>query len=278
MSNNLDLDQVGANQNQKEVTINDQSAQLDAAVTERFEVDVTAGNETITADDYRDAVYYDVIGATTAGREVTLQAIKRLIVISSSEDATESIDIILGTTTETIPATEKRLIYTDGTANGLFVVSGGTGGGGATTFLALTDTPGSFAGQSLLGLRVNVGETAVEFGDASAPYDVGSAFGGTPGSSVIVMQFVFTRAVSFAINVPPSEGLLGVAATAQTDFDLQKNGVSFGTMRFAASGTVATFIAGSGASFVAGDLLEVISPGSADATAADLVFTLSGTR
>ena len=75
-----------------------------------------------------------------------------------------------------------------------------------------------------------------------------------------------------------SQGVLGTATTAQTDFDLQKNGVSFGTMRFAAAATVATFISAAGATFAAGDILKVISPNPADATAADLGFSLAGTR
>ena len=44
MSNNLELAQVAAAQNQKEVTINDQAGQLDAALTEQFVADVSAGN------------------------------------------------------------------------------------------------------------------------------------------------------------------------------------------------------------------------------------------
>lgn len=278
MSNNLDLDQVAANQNQKEATINDANGELDAAITERLEVDVTSGNQTVTADDYRRAIYIDVVGATVAGRTVTLQAIKRLIVVSSSEDATQSIDIILGTTTETIPATEKFLIYTDGTANGLFIISGGGGGGGVTAFTALTDTPGSYASQALLGLRVNAGETAIEFGDASAPYDVGGAFGGVPPVTTVILQFLFTRTVVFPSGMTLSQGKAGTAATAQTDFDLQNNGSSFGTMRFAATATTSTFISASGSTFNAGDELRIVSPNPADATLADLVFTLAGRR
>lgn len=38
---------------------------------------------------------------------------------------------------------------------------------GVTTFLGLTDTPSTYAGQSLKGVRVNVGETALEFSDAA---------------------------------------------------------------------------------------------------------------
>lgn len=42
------------------------------------------------------------------------------------------------------------------------------GGGGVTTFLDLTDTPNSFAGQAGKLVRVNVGETALEF--LTVPY------------------------------------------------------------------------------------------------------------
>ena len=40
---------------------------------------------------------------------------------------------------------------------------------GITTFLGNTDTPGSYVGESLKHLRVNVGETAVEFVDHVSP-------------------------------------------------------------------------------------------------------------
>jgi len=40
-------------------------------------------------------------------------------------------------------------------------------GGGATTFLGLTDTPASYAGQALKVTRVNAGETALEFAAAA---------------------------------------------------------------------------------------------------------------
>ena len=69
-----------------------------------------------------------------------------------------------------------------------------------------------------------------------------------------------------------------VAATAQTDFDILKNGVSFGTMRFAAAGSTASFISASGASFAAGDILTVVAPASPDATLANVGFSLAGTR
>ena len=37
------------------------------------------------------------------------------------------------------------------------------GGGGATTFTGLSDTPGAYTGASLQAVRVNAGETGLEF-------------------------------------------------------------------------------------------------------------------
>jgi len=64
---------------------------------------------------------------------------------------------------------------------------------GVTTFLALTDTPSSYAGQAGKGVRVNAGESAIEFftlgGGGGTPagsngelqYNNGGAFGGMAG-------------------------------------------------------------------------------------------------
>ena len=59
MSNNLNLSQVAAAQNQKEVTINDQAGQLDAALTEGLVVLVDDGNAvTLTAEQFRRAFFF----------------------------------------------------------------------------------------------------------------------------------------------------------------------------------------------------------------------------
>jgi len=70
----------------------------------------------------------------------------------------------------------------------------------------------------------------------------------------------------------------GVAATAQTDFDVQKNGSSVATIRFAAAGTSASFINAGADTFAAGDNLKVVAPASPDATLANIVMTLAFTR
>jgi len=115
-------------------------------------------------------------------------------------------------------------------------------------------------------------------GSDTHPYDIGGSYSGAPTASVVLMRYPLPRAVTFPAGLAPSQGVAAVAATAQTDFDILKNGSSFGTMRFAAAGTVASFIAASPATFAAGDILTVVAPASPDATLADIGFALSGTR
>jgi hypothetical protein len=110
------------------------------------------------------------------------------------------------------------------------------------------------------------------------PYDISSFFAGAPANSELIVRFEAARSITMPINLTNSRGRLGVAATAQTDFDIRKNGSSIGTMRFAASGTTASFIFSSQQTLAGGDRLDVVAPASADATAADLSFTLACTR
>jgi hypothetical protein len=65
------------------------------------------------------------------------------------------------------------------------------------------------------------------------------------------------------------------AFTNQTDFDLQKTGVSIGTIRFAAGGTIATYVGVSSTTFAGNtDDVRVIGPATPDATGANLTFNL----
>lgn len=112
----------------------------------------------------------------------------------------------------------------------------------------------------------------------SQPYDVGGGVAGVPAASTVIIRYPFPRTVAFPSSLTNSRGVAAVAATAQTDFDILKNGSSFGTMRFAAAGTTASFISASGSTFAAGDILTVVAPASPDATLADVGFSLAGTR
>lgn len=110
-------------------------------------------------------------------------------------------------------------------------------------------------------------------------YDIGiGRTSGAPASNEVLLDFVFPRTCVLPASMTDSVAEAGVAATAQTDLDVQKNGASVATIRFAASGTVASFINAGADTFSAGDNLLVLAPGSPDATLADIVFTLAFTR
>lgn len=116
MSNNLAITQVAANQNNKEVTINNAIGALDAAITESLTVDLT-NNATITAVNWRTHTRFVITPAGVA-KTLTVQAIKSLRIIENP--TANSATIALGSTTFTLAAGESALFYADGTANGLF--------------------------------------------------------------------------------------------------------------------------------------------------------------
>lgn len=110
------------------------------------------------------------------------------------------------------------------------------------------------------------------------PFDVGGYAPGTVATLAYLLLLPILRPVTFPATLTGSVGKSLVAATAQTDFDVTKNGTSVGTMRFAAAATTASFIAASPINFVAGDILAVRAPASPDATIAGVHFALTGTR
>ncbi|MNT70298.1 hypothetical protein D3C72_2086640 [compost metagenome] len=140
----------------------------------------------------------------------------------------------------------------------------------------MSDAPASYSGKAGKSVRVKSDETGIEFYDP--PYDVGGTYNGAPAASAVLVRLPFPRQVIFPSGLTNSRGTAGTAATAQTDFDIQKNGSSVGTMRFAASSATATFIMGSQTTFAAGDILRVVAPATPDATLADIGFSLAGTR
>lgn len=110
------------------------------------------------------------------------------------------------------------------------------------------------------------------------PFDLGVFFPGVPTANAIVLLMPFVRTVIFPAGLTNSVGRATVAAAAQTDFVIQKNGSTVATMRFALGATTATFIAASPITFAAGDVMRIVAPNPADATLANLHFTLAGTR
>lgn len=117
MSNNLDLEQMSANQNQKEQTHNDSNAELDAAITEILSVDVSGGDVVLTDEEFRRHRRFTPTGAT-ADQDITVPAITReFSVYNPSTDY--FITVTRGTAVITVPPKVSLILQTDGTADGL---------------------------------------------------------------------------------------------------------------------------------------------------------------
>jgi hypothetical protein len=156
---NLAIPHVAAAQAQKEVTINDGFNRLDRAVTDFLTVDLSAGDVTLTNDQFRLHRILRSQGVTVP-RTLTVPAIRREVSIDNA-DGTADLTVARGTGSVVVPAGAALMVYTDGTTNGIRAIGGV--GGGASTFTDLTDTPTSYAGQSLRSVRVNAAETGLEF-------------------------------------------------------------------------------------------------------------------
>lgn len=106
----------------------------------------------------------------------------------------------------------------------------------------------------------------------------GSVNGTIPASAKILMAIT---AQAFDIESTPATnpcyGYADVVATGATSFDIQKNGVSVGSMAFAPGVNTATFTFASPVAFAIGDRIAVVAPVTPDATLADVYFTIRGT-
>ena len=240
MSNNLNLDQVAENQAAKEVTINTATGQLDAALTETFAADFTSGNIALSNTQYQRAMRIQCSNVSTA-RVLTLPALKKLIAITSDSGNTAAVTVTRGTTTISLSAGSSLIAYTDGTANGLVSLGG-----------ALPTVK---------------------------PYDIATYCNGKPDASEMLLRFNFPRQVTLPASLTGSRVTAATAATATADFTVLKNGSSIGTIRFAAAGTVATFVGfASDTVFAVNDQLSLSAPGTQDATLAGIAFTFAGTQ
>jgi hypothetical protein len=236
---NLAITHVAAAQNQKEVTINDALDALDNAANAVLSVDFAAGNVTLTDAQFRGAVAF-AAADLSAARDLTVPAIKRLFAVSNAAGS-ETLTIKRGSAAIAVPAGAAVLAYADGAANGLIALTGTTAAAAAKTYL------------------------------------LSGAAAGAPTANARIFHHLAGVAFTLPAGLTGSAGKAKVAATAQTDFAIQIDGASVGTMRFAADATTASFISASGASVAAGDEIEILAPATPDSSLADITWTLKGT-
>lgn len=133
MSNNLDVSQVATNQANKETTINDATGQLDAAITEFLSSDASAGNVTLTSNQFRRNVRFIVTGVPAmTPRNLILPAVKHLFIVSSDSGNSDDVNVVRGATSLPIIPGADSIFYTDGTTDGLIQLGGGGSAGQIT--------------------------------------------------------------------------------------------------------------------------------------------------
>jgi hypothetical protein len=270
VSNNLDLSQVAAAQNQKEVTINDQAGQLDAALTAVLTVAVDDSNAaTLTAAQFRRAFFFVITSDTTPPDDaitITVPAVMRGL-FKVINDTAQAVSVEVSGQSKTAPSTAPgaaAILSCDGS-------DVRAAAGGALADLDDLAITGPSQGQMLrFDGAVWVNETT--------PYDLMTFLPGTFHDGELMLRLVFNRSVAFPAALAGSAGYAGVNATGTTALDLQKNGSPIGTITFTNAGASATFALSGGASFAAGDRLEIINANPADATLADISLALKGIR
>jgi hypothetical protein len=118
----------------------------------------------------------------------------------------------------------------------------------------------------------------LETGGGANAVDLGMFFPGNPGSSQLMFKFVAARAFTFAANFAGSYGAIGTNPASSFVMDVSLEGATIGTITVSTGGayTFAT-TGGTSKAVVAGDVLEIEGPSSADGSAADIAATLVGT-
>lgn len=237
MSNNLDLPQIAENQNHKEITSNDADGALDAALTEVLSLDLSS-NVSLTDAQYRGAIFFS-IDTSAAAHTLTIPAIKRLVVVANT--TINDVDIVRGSTTETLAAGDRAIIYTDGTTDGMTVMKLAASGG-------------------------------------VDPFDMMMFFPGAPGDAALMVRLVasFEFTLPSGLSGSYASGTTVSTGTPAT-LTMKKNGSSIGTINFNASAT-GTFTFASDVTFSVGDVLTIENQATADATLTNISISLKGTK
>lgn len=108
-------------------------------------------------------------------------------------------------------------------------------------------------------------------------YDFSLFVQGLLFSSELIYSVIANRAFRVPTNLAGASIEAGTAADAESIVTVRKNGVSIGTLTWAAAGTEPTVVV-TQTDFAVGDTLEFVAPPSADATLADISISFQTER
>lgn len=162
----LGITQVTASQNSKEVTINDAIIALEAAANAKLDVDFTSSTSVLLSNTQATRNFIFVAKNATANsilrfpNTVNGNNLNRVFAVRNDSGYQITVKFTSGAgSTVIIPDGATRLIDAMDGLDMIVAAEPAT----AVTFLDLTDTPGSYTGQTGKFLSVNVAENALEF-------------------------------------------------------------------------------------------------------------------
>jgi hypothetical protein len=144
-------------------------------------------------------------------------------------------------------------------------------------FTDLDDTPGVISSFKMLIGDATTDPMNPVLKWRDRPYDILIYYPEKPDDNETLVRLRPTRL--FSIRQPTgARAEAAVAADATTNFKIEKNGVQFGTVSFAASASTGTFSWTGDESFDLGDLFSITLDGTADADLADISISIPGVR
>ena len=210
MSNNLSLSQVAAAQNQKEVTINDQAGQLDAALTEVLTIEVDDSNGYVLTDtEFRRSFFIVVTEGSpgpTAAIALQTPAVRRgLFKLLNLTSQTVTIEVPgQSETAPQIPAGENRMLSCDGADVRAAGIGAPDLGGASIGALLDVDISGIASGQQLSWN----GSALVP---VTEPFDVGLHLPDLSTAGALLAEIVLARSVDFPAGFSGSTGYARIA-------------------------------------------------------------------
>jgi hypothetical protein len=271
MTKNIVTVSLTTSQSSKEATIETEVTQLDNAFSETHDVDLTIADVSLNATTFKGALRFNMKNVSTA-RAVTISAPSKKFSLFVADAAnTADVTLTVGTSTVVFAPGQSRIIYLDGTANGLENANSG-----GLALAGLTDDVTISTPTNAQGLEYDSADTVWK--NKNILYRIGFQVEGLTDNAEVIGRFVAPDAFRVLSGGGASIAKAGTAATASTTYTLKKNGASFATAVFAISGTTATWTAASDTDFAAGDVLTVEGSATADATLAGLGMTLCGVR
>lgn len=241
----LGINEVGENQTDKYITINDAISALECAANDRHENSVaSAAAVTISATEaVRHAVFY--MAAKTGAFDLVFPS--------------------------TLFGNNAKRLYVVWNASAHACTVKASTGAGTTVVVAA-------GGKALIAHNFE-DMAAISSYVGSAPYDVGFYANGLPGDAATVMKFTAARAFTLADNFAGSVGHVTVNPSLSAAFDVKKNGGSIGTITVSTLGVVSfSTVGATPETFAIGDRIEVTAPTPQDATLADVSISFAGTR